>query len=238
MRREEAFVCSALVTFLRGPSVASGTDGDDPPDIYLTLGGSRVSVEVTRLSQFTIEPEGTLGNRATQDSFGIRLIEDLNTKLGPLLPKNVSLLIGGHIPVPNASRCRQEVTEWVTQVAASPNPGTKDERNIDGSSVSVSVIPEQPSGKKIVGFVVNKHSSADILLNARFVLEERIRTKSRLCEGLARLGPIWLALFNDYWLADADTCAAAYRQLKISHCFERLFLISDNGAVCELVVEA
>jgi hypothetical protein len=92
MRREEAFVCRALVEFLGGPSVASASDCDDPPDIYLTLGGSRIGVEVTRLSQFTLEPDGTLGNRATQDSFGIRLIEDLNTKLGPLLPQNVSLL--------------------------------------------------------------------------------------------------------------------------------------------------
>lgn len=236
MRREEAFVCGALVEFLGGPSVASGADGDDPPDIYLTLGGSRIGVEVTRLSQFTIEPDGTLGNRTTQDSFGIRLIEDLNTKLGPLLPQNVSLLIGVHVPVPNASRFRKEVTEWVTQVVASPNLGTEDERNIDGSNVSISVIPERPSGKKIVGFIVNKHSSADILLNARLVLEERIRTKSKLCEGLAQAGPVWLAVFNDYWLADANTYAAACRQLKMCHCFERMFLVSENGAVCELVV--
>lgn len=236
MRREEAFVCSALVEFLGGPSVVSGADGDDPPDIYLTLGGSRTGVEVTRLSQFTIEPDGSLGNRATQDSFGIRLIEDLNIKLGPLLPDNVSLLIGVHVPTPNASRFRKEVIEWVTQVVASPSLGTEHERNIDGSNVSVSVIPERPSGKKIIGFVVNKHSSADILLNARLVLEERIRTKSKLCEGLAQVGPVWLAVFNDYWLADADTYAAACRQLKMSHCFERLFLVSDNGAVSELVV--
>jgi hypothetical protein len=236
MRREEAFVCRALVEFLGGPSVASASDGDDPPDIYLTLGGSRIGMEVTRLSQFTLEPDGTLGNRATQDSFGIRLIEDLDTKLGPLLPQNVSLLIGVQVPVLRAAPFRKEVTEWVTQLVASPSLVSKDERNIHGSNVSVSVIAERPSGKKIVGFVLNKHSSADILLNARLVLEERIQTKSTLCEPLARMGPIWLAVLNDYWLADADTYAAACRQLKISHCFERLFLVSDNGAVCELVV--
>ena len=37
------------------------------------------------------------------------------------------------------------------------------------------------------------------------------------------MGPIWLAVFNDYWLADADTYAAACQQLKMSHCFKRLF---------------
>jgi hypothetical protein len=237
MRGEEAFVCRALVDFLGGPSVASGSDGDDPPDFYLTIGGLRVGVEVTRLSQFTFEPDGTLGNRATQDSFGIRLIEDLNTKLGPLLPENVSLLIGLHVPVPRAARFRKEVTDWVTQLLAAPTPATKYKRNLEGSNVSVSVIPERLSGKKIVGFVVNKHSSADILLNARLVLEERIQTKSKLCKSLAATGPIWLAVLNDYWLADTDTYAAAYRQLKIRHCFERLFLVSEDGAVSELAAD-
>jgi hypothetical protein len=162
MRREESFVCRALVEFLGGPSVASASDGDDPPDIYLALGDSRIGVEVTRLSQFTLEPDGTLGNRATQDFFGIRLIEDLDAKLGPLLPQCVSLLIGVQVPVLRAAPFRKEVTEWVTQLVASPSLGTKDERNIHGSNVSVSVIAERPSGKKIVSFVLNQHSAADI----------------------------------------------------------------------------
>jgi hypothetical protein len=236
MRSEEAFVCQALVDFLGGPSVASGSDGDDPPDIDLTIDGSRVGMEVTRLSQFTFEPDEALGNRKTQDSFGCRLIEDLNTKLGALLPENVSLVIVLRVPVPRAARFRKKVTDWVTQLVAAASPGTKHERNLEGSNVSVSVIPKRPSGKKIVGFVVNKHSSADIRLNAHLVLEDRIQTKSKRCESLAATGrPIWLAVLNDYPLADADTYAAAYRQLKISHCFERLFLVSDDGAVSELV---
>ena len=91
-------------------------------------------------------------------------------------------------------------------------------------------------GKKIAGFVVNTNSSADIGLNARLVLEDRIRTKSKICASLPR--PIWLAVLNDYWLADADTYAVAGRQLNLQHCFERIFLVSDRGAVNELAVEA
>ena len=76
MRRDEEFVGRALVDFLGGPSRASASEGEDPPDLYLSVGGSRVGVEVTQLSQFTIEPNGSLGNRTTQDYFGLRLIED------------------------------------------------------------------------------------------------------------------------------------------------------------------
>ena len=50
MRRDEAFVARALVEFLGGPSSASACEGEDPPDLYLTFGASRVGVEVTSSS--------------------------------------------------------------------------------------------------------------------------------------------------------------------------------------------
>lgn len=236
MRRDEAFVARALVEFLGGPSSASASDGEDPPDLNVTYGASRVGVEVTRLSQFTLEPDGTLGNRATQDFFGLRLLDELNTKIGPSLPDDISLLVGLWVPVSNATRFRNGLTDWVTKVAAAPKKGMQRERDIEGSKTSISVIPERPSEKKIVGFVVNTNSSANIRLNALLVLEDRIRTKSEICALLPK--PIWLAVLNDYWLADAESYAAACRQLTLAHCFERIFLVSDAGAVSELTVGA
>jgi hypothetical protein len=236
MRRDEEFVGRALVDFFGGPSYASVSDGDDPPDLYLTLGALRVGVEVTQLTQFTLEHDGTLGNRTTQDFFGLRLVDDLNIKVGPLVPDNISLLIGLWVPVLNSARFRKGLTDCVKEVALAPEKGMKQERKIEGSRLSISVIPEHPSGKKVVGFVVNTNSSADIGLNAQLVLEDRIRTKSEICAPLPK--PVWLALLNDYWLADAETYDVAGQQLKLAHCFERIFLVSDIGAVSELAVGA
>jgi len=236
VRRDEEFVGRALVGFLGGPLRASMSDGENPPDLYLSVGGSRIGVEVTQLSQFTFEPDGTLGNRATQDFFGIQLLNELNAKVGPALPEDISLLIGLWVPVPNASRFKKTLTEWVTQIAAAPKQGFAEERELEGSRANISVISQRPSGKKIAGFVVNRNSSADIGLNARLVLEDRIRTKAEICAALPK--PIWLAVLNDYWLADANTYAVASRQLNLSHCFERVFLVSDQGTVDELAVGA
>lgn len=236
MRRDEAFVCHALVEFFGGSSISSGSEGEDPPDIYLTFAASRVGVEVTRLSQFTFEPDGTFGNRATQDTFGMRLLDNLDSMIGPLISGDISLLIGVEVPVLHVTRFRKEISAWVSEVATSPELGAKYSRVIDGSKVSISVIPLRSTGKKIAGYVVNKNSSSDIHLNARLVLEDRIRVKSALCEPLAKNGLIWLAVLNDYWLADAATYELASRQLKIEHCFDRVFLVSDSGAVNELVI--
>lgn len=234
MRRDEIFVANALVNFIGGPSLASASDGEDPPDLYLSFGGTRIGVEVTRLSQFTFEPDGTLGNRATQDFFGLRLIEELNSKIGPLLPSDTSLVVGLWVPVESAARFRKSLIAIVTKIAQTPKHGLQQDLEIEGTKISISVIPERPTGKKIVGFVVNKNSSADIGLNARLVLEDRIRTKSAICAFLPK--PIWLAVLNDYWIADVESYDTACRQLCIAHCFERILLVSDVGAVNELTV--
>ncbi len=232
MRSDEEFVGKALVTYFGGPGKATISDGSDPPDICLTVDTTSIGVEVTQLSQFTFEPDGTLGNRVTQDFFGLRLLDDLNSQIGSSLPDGVSLLVGLWVPVSNATRFRMAVSKWVKSVASSPKNGFTEERQIDGSKATISVIPERPSGKKIVGFVFNKNSSADIGLNARLVLENRIRRKNDICCSLPK--PIWLAVLNDYWLADPNTYRLAARKIEFAHCFERIFLVSDDGKVSEI----
>lgn len=234
MRPDKAFVGSALVEFFGGLSVVSVLEGEDPPDLCLRFCDSRIGVEVTRLSQFTFEPNGALNNRITQDSFGMQLLENIDSKIGSFLPNNISLLVSIEVPVFNASRFKEKLMTWVAKIAVTPVSGAIHEQEIEGSKVSISVVPIRTAGKKITGFVVNKHSSADILLNARLVLEDRICTKSDICKSLSK--PIWLALLNDYWLADADTYALAAQQTTLDHCFERIFLVFDNAFVTELSI--
>lgn len=234
MREDEAFAGRSLVDYFGGPSSVSMSNGEDPPDLYLTIAKSRIAVEVTRLSQFTFEPNGILGNRATQDAFGVKTLNDLNVDVGPSLPDNVSLLIGLTVPVENARRFRKELKQWVKKVALIATEGFTEERDIDGEPVSISAIARRPSNKAIAGFVSNSNSSADISLNALLVLEERIRKKHEICVPLAQ--PLWLAMLNDYWLADARTYQLASQKIELNHCFERLFVISDSGVVSELAV--
>ncbi|MDE2466744.1 MAG: hypothetical protein KGO02_23965 [Alphaproteobacteria bacterium] len=236
MRPDEEFVGHALVEFLGGASRASVSDGEDPPDLYLHVGISRIGVEVTRLSQFTFESDGRLGNRNKQDIFGIRILDKLDAEVGQRLPEKIGLLIELCIPVQNARSFKKSLKQWVEEIAADPKKGFKEERKIEGSKVTVSVIEQQPIKRKIHGLVTNKNSLTYIPMNAHLLLEDRILVKDKICSGLSK--PIWLALLNDYCLADADTYADAGLHLKLNHCFERIFLVSDQGAVNELFIGA
>jgi hypothetical protein len=234
LRSDEAFVSHALVEFFGGPSAVSVIEGEDPPDFHLMFSDHKVGVEVTQLSQFTIRADGTRDNRATQDIFGTQLIEDLNSTIGPLLPSNFGLFIGLEVPVPNPNKFKKTLKAWVGKVALSPVLGTEHEIQIENSKVTISIVPAQSKSKKVTGFVANKNSNANILDNARLLLEDRIQVKSEKCKTLTK--PVWLALFNDYWLADSNTYVLAADQITIEHCFSRIFLVFGNTNVTELNV--
>jgi hypothetical protein len=236
MRPEEEFVGRALVEYLGGPLRASVSEGDDPPDLYLHFGGARICVEVTRFIQPALGPDGTpLGSRATQDSFGLRLIEELNANVGPKLPDDIRLNLIVWVPVPNASRFKTALTEWALEIAASPERGYREERKFEGSKAHISVIERLPGRRRIAGIVDSMNTSADMDMNARLILTERIRQKDTLCQALPK--PVWLAAINDYFPSDADTFAVAASKLKLSHCFERVLLVADHdGSVTELIL--
>jgi hypothetical protein len=235
MRPDEKLVAEA-VQFFGGPSAASAATGENPPDLYLDLGTTRVGVEVTRLPEPMFDLNGTSFNRVTHDSFAIRLLNKLDADIGPSVPDSVSLFIVLRVPVGNGARFRKSLTDWVREIIANPKLGAY-EREIECSKTEISVVPERPAGKRIGGLVMpNRLFSRDILRRARRILENRIKTKSALCSELTK--PIWLAMLNDFWLADADCYEEAFQKLKLSHCFDRLFIVSGDGGVSELVMTA
>jgi hypothetical protein len=91
-----------------------------------------------------------------------------------------------------------------------------------------------PDDRKVHAAVINRKSDPHIISNARMILEERIATKTKKCSSLALNGPVWLALFNDYFLADGETYKHAIGRMSMSHVFDRIFLISGNRFVATL----
>lgn len=82
---------------------------------------------------------------------------------------------------------------------------------------------ESQTHKKIVGIIPNQYSNPDILLNAQIILHDRIQTKTKKCVAIS--DPVWLALFNDYFLADEETYRVALRRISTPHPFTRILIV-------------
>ena len=85
--------------------------------------------------------------------------------------------------------------------------------------------------QKIGGVISHRTASADLLGNARYILEDRMSVKATKCAPLAGNGLIWLALLNDYWLTDGHTYRYALSEISAPHPFEKILLVNGDGSV-------
>ena len=235
LKPDEIFVSESLVKFL-GKKCDAYQEGENPPDIYLTINGEKVAVEITRLSPVVFDENGEMQNRNTQDSFGVNLCNELDSKLKPKVPHNIDVLLVLHVPVNNARKYKKELFKLIESIIKKPiYAGSSQTTRVLGHKIKIIFIPNRPhSNKKIVCAIVNDNSHARILSNAETILVDRIRDKVIKCKNILHSGPKWLALLNDYWLADSETYSMAMKNIQVEHDFQKIFFISDQGLVSKL----
>jgi len=235
-RHDEQFVVDSLIDFLGGPECATAWQGEDPPDAYVKVGGQVCALEITRLSPVSFGRDGSVQNRMTQDSFAEGLCNELDRKLEALVPEDRVVLLTLHVPVVNARRFKKDLGQVVRAVLRScPEVGASSTYQVAGDEVSVDILPERMfPHKKIVGVVVNKHANANILANAKVILCDRLAVKRKKCRNVKAAGPKWLALLNDYWLADWETYTAALASCAASRDFAKIYLVLHSGYVHEI----
>jgi hypothetical protein len=137
-------------------------------------------------------------------------------------------------PILRARRVKAQLTGTISNLLSGARECAVTEV-ILGNRIEVQVAADdRPSGKKVVGIVTNANSSPDILKNAWEILEDRIVVKASKCSSLPLVGLKWLALLNDYRLADDDTYQQAFDSFSVDHPFEKILLISGNGSVAVL----
>lgn len=70
-----------------------------------------------------------------------------------------------------------------------------------------------------------------MLCNAAIILADRIEAKEKACTPSNFEGEYWLALLNDYWIANFDIYKAAYKRLKLNHGFEKIIIVNYDGDI-------
>ncbi len=233
LRAEERFVLTRIVESLGGANSVSSNEGEDPPDAYVTVGDTRCLLEITQLSQLVIGKNGAIESRLTQDIFGLRLLNELDSEFRESVPQDKSLLVHLKIPVAKPAKFKAQLRKVVAEIVASDEyPESWKEVTMEGAKAGILTISRDATERKCVtGFVENANSSADILANARTILDNRICIKNEICSSLPFQGPKWLGLLNQYWLADVDTYRAALKRSEVTHDFEKIFFVQDTGEV-------
>jgi hypothetical protein len=229
IRPDEQFCIEAVVASVGG----QWSEGEDPPDAYLNMGNKRIALEISILTQYVMDQNAGCKPRLSEDTTAIRLCNELNHDLKNDIPKNRTVLLILSAPINSARKLKPKLSaEIMALVGSAASYDVTVTREIMGNKITIHLILDgRPSGKKIVGVVQNEKSSADILANATSILADRIDVKTQKCKSLQSGDPLWLVLFNDYWLADIDTYRQAMSKLSFDHPFEKILIISGDKSV-------
>lgn len=232
LKPDEQFVINSLAAHVGG----TWSTGENPPDAYLRIGEEAVAVEISTLTQHVVAERGGMQPRLSEDSTALRLADELNEELHEAVPDGRMVVLTLRAPISKARRTKEELTNRIMRLVASTTDQTIDvEEDILGNRIDINLSSyDGRDPRKVHAAVVNQKSDAHITSNARLILEERIATKTKKCSSLALTGPLWLALFNDYFLASDETYRQAIAQIPHPHVFDKIFLVSGNGSVATL----
>jgi hypothetical protein len=226
MSPNENFVMNSIVEKFGGEFI----EGEDPPDSYLQLDGEDIAVEVTRLVQQVENTKGKMISRIAHDQPAMSLSDELDGQMKSDIPDNkyVFLVLGA--PINNIRKTKNKLrTEIMKQLKIN---AVKQDLVIEKNRISISIYDGvRSTGKKVISGIANRYSDANLLNNTMKLLNDRITSKQKKCEVKSYNGEYWLALYNDYWVADIDAYKLAYSKLCIKHDFDKILIVDGYGHV-------
>lgn len=226
LREDEKFVIESLCAKYGG----TYRIGEDPPDAYMSLNGNEIAVEISILTQHVVDKSGKTVPRLSQDTGVLRLCDEINEELKSDIPSGVYVLLTISSPLNKIRQTKADLINKIKEIAQKEAP-IREVLETNGNKAKIqTILGKRPSGKKVVGVVPNQNSSPDILANVLYILSERINDKVNKCKNIVH-GPLWLALFNDYWLAEPDTFELAMEKLSIKHQFNKICLVLGSKEV-------
>ncbi len=235
MRQDEQFASSCVLSFLGGE--ATVVDGEDPPDCYFEFEGDRYAAEISQLRPVSYDRHGNPKNRTTEDTFSMRFSDKLDADLKHGLPPKMCLCLDIQGPIRAPRKFKRELRNIVVSIIDEglTVEGWRKSYEIADNLVSIaSFTRDSQTGRQIVSIVSNDDAQPWIQGDARVILADRITEKENIMSGVSSNDPRWLILLNAHPMATVTEYQAAYKQLSITHGFERVFLIEENGSVAEL----
>ena len=226
LREDEIFVIKSLCSKYGG----TYRIGEDPPDAYMSLNDNEIAVEISILTQHVVDKSGKPVPRLSQDTGVLRLCDELNEELKREVPSGVYVLLIISSPLNNIRQTKADLIKKIKEIAQKKAPINEAFKTNKNKVEIKTFLGERSSGKKVIGAVPNHNSSSDILGNVLYILSERINDKVTKCQNIVHR-PLWLALFNDYWLAEPDTYKLAMEKLSIEHSFDKIVLLLGSKEV-------
>jgi len=155
------------------------------------------------------------------------LANNIELDIKAMIPHDMHVFLVIGTPVKQIRKTQAKVAAAITHMIQN-NIFELDRKFLD-NDISISIFTGWGSYTPKIGYAIsNRYSSANIGKNTENMLRERIQTKNKKRNVKPDTDEYWLALFNDYWVADEESYQLAYRNLDIEHNFDKIIIINGH----------
>lgn len=206
--------------------------GEEPPDAYLTIARKRIAVEVTTIRQRIAARGGIATPRLRFDRVALRLVRRLQARLGESVPDGRTLIVTITAPIRVPSKTAAALEGRIRTCLARRSAQADAKDTIHGNQIRVRLVKGGSTrAPKVIGFVHNPDSDADVLLDITHSLIEGIGAKASERAPAGSAGVRWLVLVGENRLSHVEPSRYVYSQLSFPTDFTKILIMLAGGRI-------
>lgn len=211
---------------------ATWEKGEAPPDAYLTIAKKRIALEVTTIRPRVADRGGLTTSRLRFDLVALGFVRRLQAALGESVPDGKTLIVTITAPIRVPSKTAAALEGKIRTCLACRSAQVDARDTIHGNQIRVrSVKGGSRRTTKVIGFVHNPDSDADVLLDITHSLIECIGTKAGQSAPAGFAGDRWLVLAGGDRLSHIEPYRHVYSQLSITTDFKKIVMMLAGGRI-------
>ena len=202
-------------------------------DAYLTIGGKPIAIEVAVIKPGLAELTKP-GLRF--DKVALRLIGRLQAALSAFVADGEAVLVTVTAPIRLPSKTAAALESQVRDRLARRPAQLEIKETICGNQIRVRLL-SGVSGRmsKVIGFVHNPDSDADVLLGLTQTLLQQVGAAADRRPPETFTGDRWLVIADEDGLAPIETYRQVYAQISTSTDFKKVLMVLGGGRVETLI---
>jgi hypothetical protein len=198
-------------------------------DAILRVGRRRVAVAITRVTA----TKAAAMPRLRFDRVAVRVVQALRTALAQSAPHGTTAIVTITAPIKVPAKTVAAVGERMRAALGGKGLAANLAETILGNAIRVRMLKrDAPHAARLIGFVHNRDSSADVLLDATQSLLAAIDAKAA---AQAAHDERWLVLIGDDGAADVEIYRRACAQLADTSTFAKVLIVADGQRVEALI---
>jgi hypothetical protein len=210
---------------------ATWEKGSDPSDVYITVAGKRVALEITTINRRVTGKGNPAKPRLRFDKVATGLIEHLRTTLGQTVPDGITVFLTITAPIRLPSKTAASLEDKIQTLLGWGSPGREVQDTIHGNRVQIRLLRDKSErAPKMIGFVHNSDSDPLLLLDMTRELLELFSAKA--AKRAPRLaGDRWLVVITAGKISCLGVYRSIYSQLRTATDYEKILMVFGDGSI-------